>query len=83
MKDVAKRTSALPEPVPAEYPFGELLELSSGARMHYLDEGSGPVVVLLHGNPTWSFFYRNLVQSLTAVGSSLCGARSHRLRTLG
>lgn len=69
MKDVAKRTSALPEPVPAEYPFsGELLELSSGARMHYLDEGSGPVVVLLHGNPTWSFFYRNLVQSLTAVG---------------
>ena len=69
MKDVAKRTSVLPEPVQAEYPFsGELLELSSGACMHYLDEGSGPVVVLLHGNPTWSFFYRNLVQSLTAAG---------------
>ena len=69
MKDVAKRTTVLPEPVRAEYPFpGELLELSSGACMHYLDEGSGPVVVLLHGNPTWSFFYRNLVQSLTAEG---------------
>jgi acyl-CoA synthetase (AMP-forming)/AMP-acid ligase II/pimeloyl-ACP methyl ester carboxylesterase len=33
-------------------------------RLHYLDEGSGPVVVMLHGNPTWSFYYRNLVIAL-------------------
>lgn len=33
-------------------------------RMHYLDEGQGEPVVMLHGNPTWSFFYRNLVQFL-------------------
>ncbi len=33
-------------------------------KMHYYDEGSGPVVVLLHGNPTWSFFYRNLIEDL-------------------
>lgn len=32
--------------------------------MHYLDEGSGPVVLLLHGNPTWCFFYRNLIREL-------------------
>lgn len=31
---------------------------------HYLDEGSGPPVVMLHGNPTWSFYYRNLVAAL-------------------
>ncbi|QEL14302.1 alpha/beta fold hydrolase [Limnoglobus roseus] len=31
---------------------------------HYLDEGSGPPVVMLHGNPTWSFYYRNLVLAL-------------------
>ena len=69
MKAVTERTSALPEVIRAEYPFsGQLLELSSGAQMHYLDEGSGPVVVLLHGNPTWSFYYRNLVQSLMAAG---------------
>jgi len=37
-------------------------------QMHYLDEGSGPVVVMLHGNPTWSFYYRNLVNTLTAAG---------------
>ncbi|MBX7143875.1 MAG: alpha/beta fold hydrolase [Oligoflexia bacterium] len=32
--------------------------------MHYLDEGRGPVVVLLHGNPTWCFYYRNLIREL-------------------
>ena len=32
--------------------------------MSYLDEGSGDPVVMLHGNPTWSFYYRNLVLAL-------------------
>ena len=32
-----------------------------GLRLHYIDEGSGPPVVMLHGNPTWSFYYRHLV----------------------
>jgi haloalkane dehalogenase len=36
--------------------------------MHYLDEGSGPAVILLHGNPTWSFYFRNLIKQLTADG---------------
>lgn len=33
-------------------------------RMHLVDEGSGPVVVCLHGNPTWGFLFRNLVAGL-------------------
>lgn len=35
--------------------------------MHYLDEGprDAPLVLMLHGNPTWSFYYRNLVKSLS------------------
>jgi len=33
-------------------------------RMHYVDEGRGPVVVCLHGNPTWGFMFRNLVAAL-------------------
>jgi haloalkane dehalogenase len=46
------------------FPFvGRFLDLGD-ARMHYLDEGSGPPVFLLHGNPTWSFFYRNLIPAL-------------------
>lgn len=40
------------------------VKLVGGYRMHYLDEGSGPVVVMVHGNPTWCFFYRNLVKAL-------------------
>ncbi|MEI7780709.1 MAG: alpha/beta fold hydrolase, partial [Planctomycetota bacterium] len=32
--------------------------------MHYVDEGSGPVVVCLHGNPTWGFLFRNLIARL-------------------
>ena len=46
------------------YPFqGHFLE-RNGLRYHYLDEGSGDPVVMLHGNPTWSFYYRNLVLGL-------------------
>lgn len=32
--------------------------------MHYIDEGSGPVVLCLHGNPTWCFLYRNVIREL-------------------
>lgn len=32
--------------------------------MHSIDHGSGPPVICVHGNPTWSFFYRNLVHRL-------------------
>src|SRR3954452_7660541 len=35
-----------------------------GLRLHYIDEGSGEPVVLLHGNPTSSFFYRPLIEAL-------------------
>jgi cis-3-alkyl-4-acyloxetan-2-one decarboxylase len=46
------------------YPFvGRFLDLD-GLALHYLDEGSGEPVVMLHGNPTWSIYYRNLVTAL-------------------
>jgi haloalkane dehalogenase len=46
------------------YPFtGRYLDLN-GLRYHYLDEGQGDPVVMLHGNPTWSFYYRDLVLAL-------------------
>ncbi|HEX5773813.1 MAG TPA: alpha/beta fold hydrolase [Geomobilimonas sp.] len=47
-----------------EYPFtGHRLDLN-GLNYHYLDEGSGDPVVMVHGNPSWSFYYRNLVLAL-------------------
>jgi cis-3-alkyl-4-acyloxetan-2-one decarboxylase len=35
-----------------------------GLRMDYIDEGAGEPVVMLHGNPTWSFYYRHLIDGL-------------------
>ncbi len=46
------------------YPFTGHYQEMNGLRLHYLDEGSGEPVVMLHGNPTWSFYYRNLVLGL-------------------
>lgn len=45
-------------------PFKSHYITISGHQMHYIDEGKGPVVLLLHGNPTWCFYYRNLIQEL-------------------
>jgi cis-3-alkyl-4-acyloxetan-2-one decarboxylase len=46
------------------YPFtGQRLDLD-GLSYHYLDEGAGEPVVMVHGNPSWSFYYRNLVLAL-------------------
>lgn len=35
-----------------------------GLRIHYCDQGQGELVVMLHGNPTWSYFYRHLIVTL-------------------
>lgn len=52
------------EPLFEDYPFeGRFLDLD-GIRMHYLDEGAGPPVLMVHGNPTWSYYYRHLVLAL-------------------
>lgn len=39
-------------------------------RMHYLDEGdpTAPIVLMLHGNPTWSFLYRHMIGPVVAAG---------------
>ncbi|WP_323792711.1 haloalkane dehalogenase [Nocardioides sp.] len=52
------------EVVPADEPDLEPL------RMHYLDEGpaEGPVVLLLHGQPTWSYLYRSVIPVLVDAG---------------
>lgn len=55
----------MPPWVPRDlYPFeGRYAEID-GARVHYVDEGSGPPLLLLHGNPTWSFLYRDVIMGL-------------------
>jgi haloalkane dehalogenase len=57
-----------------DYPFSphyvEVGAPDGGLRMHYVDEGpeSGQVVLLLHGEPTWSYLYRHTVPELVAAG---------------
>lgn len=48
------------------YPFTPRSFLRNNLRLSYLDEGpaDGEPIVMLHGNPTWSFYYRNLVLAL-------------------
>ncbi len=48
----------------SQYPFSPKLFQIEHHRLSYLDEGSGPAVVMLHGNPSWSFLYRNLITEL-------------------
>jgi len=49
---------------PAQYPFPRRFADIAGHRMHYVDEGRGEPVVMVHGNPTWSFYYRGLILAL-------------------
>lgn len=59
--------SKLPAEVRELYPFEtHAMQTPGGATMSYVDEGEGAdAVVMLHGNPTWSFYYRDLVKSLS------------------
>ena len=46
-----------------EYPFAShFIEHTTGHRQHYVDEGSGETLLCVHGNPTWSFAWRNVIQ---------------------
>jgi haloalkane dehalogenase len=50
------------------YPFAPHYQYWRGLRMHYVDEGLGPPVLLLHGEPTWSYMYRTMIPPLVAAG---------------
>jgi haloalkane dehalogenase len=50
------------------FPFEPRYVGQDGLRMHYLDEGEGQPVLLLHGEPTWSFLYRRTAPPLVAAG---------------
>ena len=51
-------------PDPTLYPFESHWFDSSAGRMHYIDEGAGTPILFCHGNPTWSFLYRDIVGRL-------------------
>lgn len=48
---------------------------ANGLKQHYLDEGRGEVVLMVHGNPTWSYYWRHLVLALR--GTHRCVVPDH------
>ena len=65
--DVMTGVHPLPAWIRQEYPFAPRRFVTpGGAQMSYLDEGGtgGEAVLMLHGNPTWSYYYRHLVRAL-------------------
>ncbi len=52
----------LPEPLSRIYPFVSRELVVNGLHYRYVDEGSGEPIVCVHGNPTWSFFFRRLIR---------------------
>lgn len=54
-----------PFDVPAAlFPVAHRFVDLEGARIHYIDEGAGETLLLLHGNPAWSFLYRRMIPRL-------------------
>ncbi|MCJ7774488.1 MAG: alpha/beta fold hydrolase [Desulfobacterales bacterium] len=47
------------------YPFNSNYLDINGLKYHYLDQGHGEPVIMLHGNPTWSFYYRLVINALS------------------
>ena len=47
------------------YPFASHHHDTADGRLHYVDEGRGPALLLVHGTPTWSFLYRHLIAGLS------------------
>lgn len=57
-------STAVAEPWRSQYPF-QSRYLDLGAyRLHYVSEGTGSPLLMVHGNPTWSFLWRNLAREL-------------------
>ena len=46
------------------YPFESNFLSINGFRYHYIDQGVGEPLVMIHGNPTWSFLYRNIASAM-------------------
>lgn len=63
-RSAAATTAPAFTPSPDLYRFASRRLDSSAGRVHYVDEGAGRPILMCHGNPTWSFLYRNVIGAL-------------------
>jgi haloalkane dehalogenase len=59
---------ATAQEISADFPFKSNYVEVHGSKMHYVDEGSGDLILFLHGNPTSSYLWRNIIPHLTSLG---------------
>lgn len=50
-----------------DFPFEPNYMEVHGSRMHYIDEGFGDPILFLHGNPTWSYVWRNIISHVAPL----------------
>ncbi|MBW2369394.1 MAG: hypothetical protein JRH15_16110 [Deltaproteobacteria bacterium] len=63
---MVKKSAVNPSKYKRLFPYkNNYMEIKSHL-LHYVDEGAGDPVVMVHGNPTWSFYYRSLIKALSA-----------------
>lgn len=63
--DLETDTEDVEAEISADFPFESRFVDVLGSQMHYVDEGSGPPVLLLHGQPTSTYLWRNVIPHLT------------------
>ena len=51
--------------LPPDYPVKSHWATISAHRLHYLDDGAGPPVVMVHGNPNWTYYWRKLIPAIS------------------
>jgi len=58
-------------PISAEYPFESQSTQVAGSRLHYVESGKGDPILFLHGNPTWSYLWRNVIPYAAQKGRAI------------
>jgi haloalkane dehalogenase len=61
-------TISPPAQLAEKWPYRPRFKKVNGWRMHYIDEGEGDPILLLHGNPTWGYLWRKVIVPLIAAG---------------
>ena len=70
MTTITRTINDLGPHVARRYPFHSKFANVNGWRMHYIDEGppNAPPVLMLHGNPTWGYLWRDTIPPLLRAG---------------
>ena len=57
--------------ISSEFPFTSRFIEVNGSKMHYIDEGEGDPILFLHGNPTSSYLWRNIIPYVTSTARAI------------